>query len=140
MSQEAYPRIQLLQAARAVCKNNLTLTTSTSDSLDPPRFAFIHGVILDIVVDNPLVEDSSSAQTIISETTQEPPRQENIVAIGRSPAGGEVEAARQNYTHIDRSNTAARRLQLFPAITALTTHQTISSQSTLVDCKDLNSI
>ncbi|KAK3819320.1 MAG: hypothetical protein J3R72DRAFT_479942 [Linnemannia gamsii] len=68
-------------------------------NLTPLRFAAVPGVVLNIVIKGPLVETTTLSS---QETTQE------------AHVQGDVEAAMENYIHIDRPNINAPGPQFIP--------------------------
>ncbi|KAF9151298.1 hypothetical protein BG015_006844 [Linnemannia schmuckeri] len=94
-------------------------------TLDPARIAAVPGIVLEVVVREHMVAERETTlppYTLHEAVPQEtlpsiPPQRENIVAslgVRRNPVYGEVEAAMENYTHIDRPNMNAPGPQLVP--------------------------
>ncbi|KAF9919023.1 hypothetical protein FBU30_011185 [Linnemannia zychae] len=98
------------------------LKGSDFKNLDPPRFAAIPNVTLDVIIDSPLIETApmliqNHIQAATYAATKESLQQKDSTAdnlpLRRHPAG-DIEAAYHNYTHIDRP---ARGPQFFPSST-----------------------
>lgn len=94
-------------------------------SLDPPRIAAVPGIVLEVVVREPVVvaeRETVLPPYTLQEVPQETPlpvtpeRENNVASSGvrRNPVYGEVEAAMENYTHIDRPNPNLPGPQLAP--------------------------
>ncbi|KAF9156121.1 hypothetical protein BG015_007163 [Linnemannia schmuckeri] len=71
------------------------LKDANLDTLNPPRVEAMPGATLEVILKTATVAQQSTTTTTLSQLTQE------NLANRRHPVYGEVEAALQNYTHID---------------------------------------